>query len=144
MHTLSLRCGLAVLCINAAALTACNPSDTLPPATAAAAQIEVYDMRGVIERLGTDIAPRQLIIRHESTKDMDSMAMPFFIDDAVLLTGLAVGDKVSFRFEIDLKSRVEHVTKCDKLPADTALKISEAATTSTVPATGMMKGMSGM
>lgn len=135
---------MGVCCV--AALAACKPAETPPPAPTVAA----YDMRGVIERLGTAQAPRQLIIRHEATTDMESMAMPFHIDDAVPLTGLAVGDKVAFRFEIDLNTHAEHVTKLEKLPADTVLKISLPATaaspaTGTAPATmPAMPGMPGM
>ncbi len=105
-------------------------------------------MRGVIERMGSDNAPRRLIIRHESTADMESMAMPFSVDEGVPLTGLAVGDKVAFTFEIDMTTHAEHVTKLSKLPADTVLKIPAASSvpasaTTSAPAASM-KGMPGM
>jgi hypothetical protein len=101
-------------------------------------------LRGIIERLGTEKAPRQLVIRHESASDMESMAMPFFIDKDLPLNGFEVGDKVAFQFEIVRNSGAEHVTKLEKLPADTVLKIPGAAATSTTPANGAMKGMPGM
>jgi Cu/Ag efflux protein CusF len=137
--------GLALLFAMLAALPACKPPESAPasaPATKA-----VYEMRGVIERLGTAEAPRQLRIRHEATPDMESMAMPFAVDESVDLTSLAVGDKVAFTFEIDLATHTEHVTKLSKLPADTVLNIptqigTTAATTTTAPTS--MKGMPGM
>ena len=139
MHTLPLRYRLAVLCLSAAMLTACKPSNPTPPAP----QNTVYDLRGVIERLGTNQSPRELIIHHEASKDMDSMSMPFSIAEGVSLNGLAVGDKVSFRVEADAKTDSERVTKLEKLPADTVLKFPGASTTAPAPASGM-KAMPGM
>jgi Cu/Ag efflux protein CusF len=146
MSTARVYVGLTISFALLAAFSACKPSDSAP--APAPTTKTVYEMRGVIERLGTASAPRQLRIRHESTPDMESMAMPFSIDEGVPLTGLAVGDKVAFTFEIDSATQVEHVTKLSKLPADTVLKIpgassTPASATASAPAT-TMKGMPGM
>jgi Cu/Ag efflux protein CusF len=143
MH--SLRLGqswgtLTVICLCLAGVSACTPSDQPPPTTEAAATAPADNMRGVIERLGTTTNPRELIIRHEPTKDMDSMAMPFVVDSGISIAGLAVGDKVAFRLETDPKSDADRVVRIDKLPADVGLNIPSA----TVPGTNAMKGMPGM
>jgi len=140
------RCAVVSVCLAAAIFTACSPSETPPPATAATTS-RVYEMRGIIMQLGTAKAARQLVIHHEATKNMESMTMPFAVDEGVSLAGLAVGDKVSFRFEVDLNTDMEHVTKIEKLPADTQLNLpgtpAASPATSTAPAGGMppMPGM---
>ena len=127
------RIALSLLFLCGVALSACKPSDA-SPAPKKMAEIAAYDMRGVIEKLGTEKAPRVLVIRHEASKDMESMAMPFSIDEAVSIKDLAVGDKIAFRYEMDLNTHVDRVTKVDKLPVDTALNIpSESAPASPKP-----------
>jgi len=120
------RAALFPFCAALALLAACGPSGTSAPATKP--NTDIYSLRGIIEKLPTPEAPRTLIIRHEATKDMESMTMPFTIDAAVPLTGLAVGDKITFRYEIDWTQRLEHVTKIEKLPADTVLNFGPPPT----------------
>jgi Cu/Ag efflux protein CusF len=103
-------------------LGACgNSSEKAAPATQP--KIEVTEMRGIIEAMPAADAPRKLVIRHEATKDMGPMAMPFVAAQGVSLTGLAVGDKVAFRHELNLTAGTELVTKIEKLPADTVLNL---------------------
>jgi Cu/Ag efflux protein CusF len=88
-------------------------------------RVEVTELRGVIEKMPTPDKPQTLTIRHEATKDMESMAMPFTVAEGVPLTGLAVGNKVAFREELNLTARTDLVTKIEKLPADTTLKLGD-------------------
>jgi len=111
----------------AALLAACGPPGNATPASQP--NIVITPLRGIIEQLPTPDAPRTLTIRHELTQDMPSMTMPFTLGPAVPLTGLSVGDKISFRYEIDLTPRLEHVTQIQKLPPDTVLNFGPATTT---------------
>jgi Cu/Ag efflux protein CusF len=119
------RAALFPLCATVL-LVACKPPVASTPATKP--NIDVYPMRGIIEQLPSPAAPRTLIVHHEATKDMESMTMAFTLDTAVPLTGLAVGDKISFRYEIDWNQHLDHVTKIEKLPADTVLNFGPPAT----------------
>ncbi len=88
-------------------------------------RVEVTELRGVIEKMPTADKPRTLTIRHEATKEMESMAMAFTVAEGVSLTGLAVGDKVAFREELNLTARTDLVTRIEKLPADTKLNLGD-------------------
>jgi Cu/Ag efflux protein CusF len=95
-------------------------------------KVEVTEMRGMIEKLPTTEAPGKLVIRHEATKDMGPMAMPFVVAEGVSLAGLAVGDKVAFRHELNLTAGTELVTKIEKLPADMELNLGAMSMPSTM------------
>ncbi len=104
-------------------------------ATTTQPKVEVTEMRGIIEKMPTADAPRKLVIRHEATKDMGAMAMPFVAAEGVSLTGLAVGDKIAFRHELNLTVGTELVTKIEKLPADTVLNLGVMPGTMSMPGT---------
>jgi Cu/Ag efflux protein CusF len=116
------RWDVAVVMVLVELLGACGNSEENAAATTKPI-IEVTEMRGMIETMPTADAPRKLVIRHEATKDMEPMAMPFVVAEGISLTGLAVGDKVAFRHELNLTAGTELVTKIEKLPADTALNL---------------------
>jgi hypothetical protein len=85
----------------------------------------------------------QLVIHHEAIDDfvnpsgkrgMASMEMPMPVSADVNLAGFAVGDVVEFDLSVWYKpqfSAVEtfRITRMTKLPADTVLKLGEAAPT---------------
>ncbi len=116
----------AMFAVWALALAACGSSESAGPATKP--KIEVYQMRGRIEKMPTAAAPRTVMIRHEATAEMGAMTMGFMVDEGVVLTGLAVGDKVAFGYEVDRGRRLEHVTKLEKLPAETVLDLGPGMT----------------
>lgn len=130
------RWDAAAILVLVGLIGACGDSgNTTPQATKP--KVEVTDMRGVIEKLPTAEAPRKLVIRHEATKDMGPMAMPFMVAEGVPLTGLAVGDKLAFRYELNVTVGTELVTKIEKLPADTVLNLGAMS----MPGTMKMPGM---
>ena len=112
------------------ALSACSPDESasLPPV------VHTYDVRGVVRQLPRPEAPQpEIWIHHESITDfvdingkvkgMDSMTMPFFPAQELSLEGIAVGDKVTFKLEVDWQAMPPaHVTAIEKLPADTPLE----------------------
>ena len=126
---------MTFLCL-AATFASCKPSDTAP-----AEKTHAYDLRGVIDSMPTPDSPHVLVIHHEATKDMDSMSMPFLIDPALSLNGLAKGDEIAFRYEIDLKTGQVLVTKLEKLPSDTPLNIPAASTSPAATMSATMPGM---
>jgi Cu/Ag efflux protein CusF len=127
---------VAVALMAAGLLGACGNSGE--NATAATKpKVEVYEMRGVIEKLPAQDAPRKVTIRHEATKEMGVMTMGFALAEGVSLTGLAVGDKVAFRYEVNLTAGTEWVTKMEKLPADTSLNLGATS----MPGMMTMPGM---
>lgn len=111
-----------------AALASC--SSTKPKAAP-----DHYTARGKITALPpTGAKVPELEIHHETlptfrnqqgaVSGMSSMPMPFLPDAGVSLTGLAVGDKVAFSFDVVWDDRSPlHLTQISKLPADTALTL---------------------
>jgi Cu/Ag efflux protein CusF len=113
---------VAAVLLFAGLLGACGKSGENAAATTQP-KIEITEMRGIIEKMPPAEAPRKLVIRHEATKDMGPMAMPFVAAEGVSLAGLAAGDKVAIRHELNLTAGTELVTKIEKLPADTVLNL---------------------
>ena len=112
------------------ALFGCGQDDS----TSQPAVVHTYDVRGVVRQLPRPAAPQpEIWIHHESISDfvdisgkvkgMDSMTMPFFPAQELSLDGIAVGDKVTFKLEVDWQAMPPaHVTAIEKLPADTPLE----------------------
>lgn len=90
-----------------------------------------YTTRGIVRQLG-DGPAQELLIHHEAiptfvnidgeVQGMDSMAMPFPVDEAALPEDLQVGDKVSFEFEVSWTgSPPMRLLSLEKLPPETLL-----------------------
>ncbi len=108
----------------AVVLPACDHSSSTPavaPASQPAAK--VVTMRGTITGLPTADSPHRLMIHNEGIKQMMEMTMAYSADPALSLTGLAVGDKVSFDWSED----DDRVMQIKKLPADTVLGFEKSA-----------------
>ena len=105
-------------------------------APAAAGEARRYSVRGEVVRLPAADG-RELLIRHEAIPDfvdhqgktvgMDSMTMPFPVDPSVSLGGVAVGDKVRFRFRMDWTKNAYAVESIEVLPAGTSLELGADA-----------------
>jgi len=90
---LTLACGRSTGADVAAATTA--------PVTASV-EATRYSARGVLKNI--DVPKKRVSIAHEDIPGfMNAMTMPFDVKDASLLTGLAVGDTVTFSFTVDDK-----------------------------------------
>jgi Cu/Ag efflux protein CusF len=106
--------------------------DSAQPEAASDEGAHAYTTRGIVRALPNPDQPgSELQIRHEDLPEfrsidgelvgMKSMTMPFPAD-ASLLEGVAVGDKVSFDFELRWTgSPPILVTRLEVLPADTML-----------------------
>ncbi len=96
--------------------------------------VHTYEVRGVVRQLPRPAAPQpEIWIRHESISDfvdisgkvtgMDSMTMPFFPAQELSLDGIAVGDKITCKLEVDWQATLPaQVTAIEKLPAETVLE----------------------
>ena len=109
------------------------------PAADSEPTVQSYTVRGIVRALpdparqGTD-----LYVHHEAIPDfvndrgesvgMDSMAMPFPVADPTVLDGVAVGDRVTMRFEVEWDgSPPLRVVALEPLPADTVLDFETPA-----------------
>jgi Cu/Ag efflux protein CusF len=96
--------------------------------------VHTYDVRGVVRQLPRPAAPQpEIWIRHESisgfvdisgeVKGMDAMTMPFFPAQELSLDGIAVGDKITFKLEVDWQATPPaQLTAIEKLAAETVLE----------------------
>jgi Cu/Ag efflux protein CusF len=125
----------ALLLALAAPPSACSRGERAGPAPAAA--VQRYTARGEVVRLPEpDRAAPELVLRHEAvdgfadrsgaTVGMDAMVMPFAVDPAAQLAGIAPGDKVEFRFAVDWSRAAFWIERIEKLPADTPLRFGKA------------------
>lgn len=101
--------------------------------------VHTYDVRGVVRQLPRPEAPQpEIWIHHEEIstfvdingepKGMESMTMPFIPASELSIEGLAVGDKITFRLEVDWQAMPPaQVTAIEKLPADTQLEWEASA-----------------
>jgi protein SCO1/2 len=83
-----------------------------PAATGdARAAITNYQARGFIKELKSD--GLTVVIQHEAISNyMGAMSMPFKVKESGDLSGLAVGDPVTFRLRItDVESWIDHIAK---------------------------------
>jgi Cu/Ag efflux protein CusF len=139
IHPLSLGGGIVAALLAGAialAVAACGGSE--PADSARPARIHVYEMRGQIAKLpdAGDADPR-MFIRHEpihdfinpagQTEPMGAMTMPFHVAPDVSLAGLAAGDKVAFRWEMNWDANRERITRIARLAPDTALNLGHVA-----------------
>jgi hypothetical protein len=133
---------LAGCLVCAAALLGCSagpepPSGDAPEAAAPATAPDLYLVRGEVVSLPGEGQAGGFRVRHEAIDDfkaadgtvigMDSMTMRFPVADPALLDGLAVGDKVELRYEVDWDGDpMQQVTAIRRLPAETALVFRDA------------------
>ena len=119
---------LGIVLINSCGGTEAPESD-VPPKS--------YEMRGMVRQISTpDAAERQIWIHHEAipefvdirgnTAPMDAMTMPFHLTEAVDLSEVEVGDKVSFRLDVDWSAGVPaRIASVEILPSETRLEFEE-------------------
>lgn len=113
------------------ALACSTPPET--PSTASS-EARTYEVRGLVQKLpnGATPAPQEILIRHEAIPDfvdihgqqvgMDAMTMPFPVTQPALVDGIAVGDKISFQFEVSWESSPPlRMKTIEKLPPETEL-----------------------
>lgn len=105
------------------------PESDVPPKS--------YEMRGMVRKISASEAEeRQIWIHHEAIAEfvdirgnaapMDAMTMPFHLTEAVDLSEVEGGDKVSFRLDVDwsagVPARIGHL---EILPSETRLEFEE-------------------
>jgi protein SCO1 len=113
------RSYIAVLFCVLIAAAGCNrPSE--PPKTA----MRSYEARGVIRGFGPD--RRSIDIEHEDIRGfMPAMTMPFAVRDSKQISGMQIGDAISFRLTVtDNDSWIDQIKKISasevRLPVSTA------------------------
>src|SRR4051812_34994475 len=79
-----------------------------------------FAARGVVKELGP--GGRTVLVSHETiTNYMDGMTMPFEVKESLELTGLAVGDLISFRLHVtETESWIGQITKVGTVQLDEA------------------------
>lgn len=99
-----------------------------------------YEMRGVVRKISApDVEERQIWIHHEAIPEfvdirgnsapMDAMTMPFHLTAAVDLSKVEVGDKVSFRLDVDWSASVPaRIGHLENLPGETRFAFEESDT----------------
>lgn len=108
-------------------------SSKAPADSSASPSVQSYTVRGVVRGLPDASRPgSDFYVQHEAIPDfvndegesvgMGSMAMPFPVADPAILEGVAVGDKVSMRFEVEWEgSPPLRVVAVEPLAPETAL-----------------------
>lgn len=108
-------------------------SSKAPADSSASPTVQTYTVRGAVRGLPDASRPgSDFFVHHEAIPDfvndegetvgMGSMAMPFPVPDPTLLEGIAVGDKVSMRFEVEWEgSPPLRVVALEVLPPETVL-----------------------
>ncbi|HYG70643.1 MAG TPA: copper-binding protein [Anaeromyxobacteraceae bacterium] len=117
--------------------TGCQ-KEAAPPGGA----VHRYTVRGEVVQL-RDGPPRELMLRHEAIDDfvdrtgavvgMNAMTMPFPVEAALPLDGIAPGDKVRVRFSMDWEKSRMAVESVEELPPDTALEFRKARPPAAAP-----------
>jgi Cu/Ag efflux protein CusF len=108
----------------------CAPAVSRPPPRSYSVRAEILRMPGVDRR------HPEMMVRHEAIDDyvdefgfavgMDAMEMSFPTDPPPAVQGLAVGDKISFRFAVDWEKPAIVVDQIQKLPPETELHFRPA------------------
>ncbi|MEM7353674.1 MAG: copper-binding protein [Acidobacteriota bacterium] len=115
------------------ALIACAgpPEGSSPP--------ETYRVRAQVRQLPVETrAVQELVVRHEAIPEfkdmegevvgMESMTMPFPVDDPELLTGIEPGDRIELDFEVRWDDgNPLTLTAVSKLPPETRLSFEADA-----------------
>ncbi len=126
--------GLLVL----AALGGCPGTSGDSAGDAAASELRVYPVRGLLRSLPEPESERpEILVRHEAIDDfvgingevvgMDSMSMPFPLAPGLDLSGVAPGDKVLLRLEVDWAAdEPARVTAIEKLDPESELEFRAA------------------
>ncbi len=133
LATLSLL-GLLVL----VTLGGCPGASREPAGETAASEVRVYPVRGVLRSLPAPESERpEILVRHEAIDDfvgingevvgMDSMSMPFPLAPGLDLSGVAPGDKVLLRLEVDWAAdEPARVTAIERLDPESELEFRAA------------------
>jgi Cu/Ag efflux protein CusF len=98
---------LLTVCVVASGCGGSTPKEGAPPAASAsapAAEVKQYDIKGRIESISAD--RKTVNLDHEAIPGlMAAMKMDYEVASPDVLQGLAVGDRVSGRFEVRSGSR---------------------------------------
>jgi protein SCO1/2 len=123
LHGLVIRVGfsawLFTTCVGAAAESLASPE-------LSKSNEKSFAARGVVKQLGP--GGRTVLVSHEAITDyMDGMTMPFKVKESQELTGLAVGDRISFQLHVtETESWIGQIAKIGTVQLDEA---SQHATT---------------
>jgi protein SCO1/2 len=125
-HGLLVRAGLFGWLISICVGTAAEPLSSSEPSKS---NDQSFAARGVVKKL--DPGNRTVLVSHEAiTNYMDRMTMPFKVKDPRELTGLGIGDRISFRLHVtETESWIGQVSKIGTVPLDEARQPDSLAAT---------------
>jgi protein SCO1 len=103
------------------------PDSPVPTTAAAATNVQVYQVAGVVQELKPD-GTNVVIAHQEITNYMPAMTMQFRVRDTNELRGLSPGDNINFRmFVTDEEGWIANITRTGKQTPPAAAPPTEAA-----------------
>jgi protein SCO1/2 len=92
-----------------------------------------FAARGIVKELNP--GGRTVLVSHEAiTNYMDGMTMPFKVKDSQELTGLAAGDRISFRLHVtETESWIGQISKIGTVPLDKGRQVASPMATKGPP-----------
>jgi protein SCO1/2 len=113
LHGLLVKAGLSAWLLSTCGGTAAEPRSSSEPSES---NEQSFAAMGVVKKL--DPGSRTVLVSHENiTNYMDGMTMPFKVKESKELTGLGVGDRISFRLHVtETESWIGQIAKIGTVP----------------------------
>src|SRR5258708_7352266 len=92
-----------------------------------------FAVRGIVKELNS--GARTVLVSHEAINNyMDGMTMPFRVKESQELTGLAAGDRISFRLHVtETESWIGQISKIGTVPLDKGRQVASPMATERPP-----------
>src|SRR5579864_5747293 len=115
LHGLVVRAGFSAWLFTTCLGTAGEPLASSEPTNS---KEQTFAVIGVVKQLNS--AGRTVLVNHEAiTNYMDGMTMPFKVKESKELTGLAVGDRISFQLHVtQAESWIGRIAKIGRAQLD--------------------------
>lgn len=115
LNALVLRAGFCAWLFTTCLETAARPTAASEPTNR---NEQSFAVRGVVKQLNPE--GRTVLVSHEAiTNFMEGMTMPFKVKDSQELTGLAVGDRISFQLHVtQTESWIGQIAEIGRVPLD--------------------------
>src|SRR5258708_9515129 len=113
LHGLLVKAGLSAWLFSTCGGTAAEPRSS---SELSKSNEQSFTVIGVVKKL--DPGGRTVMVRHETiTNYMNSMTMPFKVKESKELTGVGVGDRISFRLHVtETESWIGQIAKIGTIP----------------------------
>jgi protein SCO1/2 len=129
-HGLVVKAGLSVWLFTTCLGTADEPLSSSEPSKS---NEQSFAARGIVKEL--NLGGRTILVSHEAiTNYMDGMTMPFKVKESQELTGLAAGDRISFRLHVtETESWIGQISKIGTVPLDKGRQVASPLDTEGPP-----------